>query len=62
MADYNSTQVAQTKSTPRDWLFAHEDRGRVRIKAFDWTTTTAQSDTTNQVSLGCYRSREPSDP
>lgn len=37
MATTNSTQYANTQATPRVMNATHEDRGRVRVKAFDWT-------------------------
>lgn len=37
MATTNSTQYANTQATPRVMNATHEDRGRVRVKAFSWT-------------------------
>lgn len=37
MATQNSTQYANTQATPRVMNSTHEDRGRVRVKAFDFT-------------------------
>lgn len=36
MAEQNSVQVARAVSTPRTMSATHEDRGRIRIKAFDF--------------------------
>jgi hypothetical protein len=36
MASQNSTQYANTQATPRVMNSTHEDRGRVRVKAFDF--------------------------
>jgi hypothetical protein len=37
MATQNSTQYGNTQATPREMNHPHEDRGRVRVKAFDFT-------------------------
>lgn len=37
MATQNSTQYGNTQATPRTMNEPHEDRGRVRVKAFDFT-------------------------
>jgi hypothetical protein len=41
MATQNSTQYANTQATPRVMNATHEDRGRVRVKAFDFTQSGA---------------------
>lgn len=41
MATQNSTQYGNTQATPREMNHPHEDRGRVRVKAFDFTQSGA---------------------
>lgn len=41
MATQNSTQYGNTQATPRTMNEPHEDRGRVRVKAFDFTQSGA---------------------
>lgn len=41
MATQNSTQYANTQAVPRTMNAPHEDRGRVRVKAFNFTQSGA---------------------
>tara|TARA_R100000951_G_scaffold116756_1_gene130454 strand:+ start:1319 stop:1771 length:453 start_codon:yes stop_codon:yes gene_type:complete len=59
MATTNSTQYANTQATPRVMNATHEDRGRVRVKAFSWTQvgtgTAADQQLLCQMEAGAVR-------